>query len=132
MTDPYKQLARVAGYLSFSATLVKRDGTSVELAVKAERTDGERIESQYPGSLRVRAWSADVSDLLREDGTVCYPADGDRLRVACRDGVLREYSTARESATSRYWNWRYGAPGNRIVFYTKTEGIELENGKRTT
>lgn len=124
--EPYNQLCRVAGYRGLNAELIKRDGTTVSLRVKSEELVDERIESSYPGSVRVRAWSADVDDLTKEDG-IAYPGDGDRLRVQCRDGKERVFPTAREASTSRYWNWRYSTPGGRIVFYTKTVGQEIND-----
>ena len=123
--NPYSQLAKIAGYLSFSAVLVKADGTEIELAVKAENREDERLESTYPASIRFRTWSTAIADLTQADGTVVYPSDGDKLQVVCRDEVTREYSVCRESNTSRYWNWRYSTPGNRILFYTKYEGAEV-------
>ena len=131
MFNPYKQLERVAGFRGFPATLTKRDGTELTLSVKAEELRDERVESSYPNALRVRAWSAYVDAFITETGGLAFPADGDRLTVRCRDGKVRVFATAREATTSRYWNWRYSTPGGRIVFYTKTEGVELsttENG----
>lgn len=123
--NPYNQLERVAGFRGFSATFTKRDGTELTMKVKAEEISDERLESSYPGALRVRAWSAYVDAFIYEDGTLGFPADGDRLTVQCRDGKTRVFATARDATTSRYWNWRYSTPGGRIVFYTKTEGTEL-------
>ena len=131
MFNPYKQLERVAGFRGFPATLTKRDGTELTLSVKAEELRDERLEGSYPNAMRVRAWSAYVDAFFTEEGAQAFPSDGDRLTVQCRDGKFRVFSTARDAASSRYWNWRYSTPGGRIVFYTKTEGVELsttENG----
>lgn len=123
--NPYKQLERVAGFRGFPATLTKRDGTELTLSVKAEELRDERLEGSYPNAMRVRAWSAYVDAFFTEEGAQAFPSDGDRLTVQCRDGKFRVFSTARDAASSRYWNWRYSTPGGRIVFYTKTEGVEL-------
>lgn len=127
MFNPYKQLERVAGFRGYPATLTKRDGTTLTLSVKAEELRDERVESSYPNSMRVRAWSANNNAFLMKDGSFAFPADGDRLTVQCRDGKSRVFSTARDATTSRYWNWRYSTPGGRVVFYTKTEGVELND-----
>lgn len=123
--NPYKQLERVAGFRGFPATLTKRDGTELTLSVKAEELRDERLEGSYPNAMRVRAWSAYVDAFFTEEGAQAFPSDGDRLTVQCRDGKFRVFLTARDAASSRYWNWRYSTPGGRIVFYTKTEGVEL-------
>ncbi len=124
--NPYKQLSKVANVNSSFATLSKRDGTALTLSVKAEEVTDERIESNYSGSMRVRVWSADVRSFLKDDGTTAYPAEGDRLVLNCADGRRRAFLTTRDAASSRYWDWKYGMPGYRIVFYTKTEGLEVD------
>ena len=106
MIDPYRRLAKVAGFRGVDATLSKRDGTTLALRVKAERIDDERLDGSYPNSMRVRAWSANLSDFVKEDGSTAMPADGDRLHVPCRDGKERVFLTAKDSSTSRYWDWR--------------------------
>ena len=97
------------------AQLWRDSGEKIEIVVKPERAQAEEITPEHPAAIDVRTWSAGAAQFLEK-----YPRQGDLLVVRDDEGIERKYKLIRDAVSSRMWNWKYAAPGVRLLFYTKT------------
>ncbi|MBR0226133.1 MAG: hypothetical protein IJL92_08765 [Thermoguttaceae bacterium] len=115
--NPYDTLKQIGEFNAIAATLIKSDGATIAIRIKAESAESATVGgTAAPGAIPVRTWSTN-SDALTSSQ---FPAAGDALEY--QDEVSGEkvrFKTTRDATTGRFWNWRYQRRGTRIVFYTK-------------
>lgn len=111
----YNTLSKLTDFRSVKATLWRDGGEKLEIVVKPEAAQAEEITPEHPAAIEVRTWSASAEQFLEK-----YPRQGDLLVLRDDEGVERKYKLIRDAVSSRMWNWKYAAPGVRLLFYTKT------------
>lgn len=123
--NPRKVLSRLADAVALSATLTRRDGSTLALRVRpespaaVESLDAARTARATP--LPVRVWSASI-DVF--DAADLREFERFATLTVVDDGAERSFPVARDAASGRLWGWRYATPGSRIVFFTATSGRE--------
>lgn len=120
--NPYKTFNKIGKIRAFNALLVKADGTTFSLLVKPENSAFETLDSDYNAAINIRVWSCNVADLVK-DGQETRPEQGDVLRVALDDNVVKDFPITRNATNSRFWDWTYNRPGYRVKFYTRFDGV---------
>ena len=128
--NPYKTLNKIGLVRGLNALLVKADdGGVIPVVVKPENSAFETLNSDYNAAINIRVWSCNVAELVDGSGVETRPEQGDALRVALDDDVVKDYPITRSATTSRFWDWLYNRPGYRVRFYTRFEGVTVDGGE---
>ena len=114
--NPYNTLKALGAFNAIYGTIIRKNGERISLLVKAETVDDEQFQgTAYPGSVKVRKWSAAYEDFKGEVNL----GEGDVLEITNDDGTSRKLPITRDANSTRYWDWKYKRAGYRVVFWTR-------------
>ena len=115
MNTIYDILNKAVDVFSERGTLTKKDGTKLEIRIAPEGRDSETLNGEYVSALNVSTFSVAIDDLTIGDKTR-YPEDGDVIEGQFGAPTTQRWRVIKDASSGRAWEWRWGRPGERIVF----------------